>query len=399
MPRQLTIVDYDPNWITQFEAEEILLRQALGQVDPIIEHVGSTAVPGLAAKPTIDVMIGLTSLKEAAQCIQPIVDLGYHYFMEAEKEIPERRYFKKLLPDGNHSHHLHLVEVGSAFWQEHLLFRDYLRAHPAVARAYERHKRHLLPHVKNDAYAYTQAKTDFIMETLGKAALWQRLEDQKAYYRARAAEYDEWFNRTGRYDRGAELNRKWHSEADEVRAALHQLAPMGTVLELAAGTGLWTGELIKIAQQITAVDASDEMNAINQAKHPDAPITFLQADLFNWQPDRQYDLVFFGFWLSHVPPEKLDPFLSMVAGAMKPGGRLFLVDSRRDETSSALNHKDEYPEDLYHERKLNDGRTYTIYKIFYEPAALQARLDQHGLKATVSITDTYFIYTVGVKPV
>ena len=225
----------------------------------------------------------------------------------------------------------------------------------------------------------------------------QRLQEQAEYYRARAEEYDEWFYRAGRYDRGAEATAQWFKDAEEVRTALHALAPVGEVLELAAGTGIWTGELIKIGQYITAVDASAEMNAINRSKHPDAPLTFIEADLFNWQPDHQYDLIFFGFWLSHVPPEKLDNFLSMVAQALRPGGKLFLVDSRREDTSTAANHADEYPDNLYHERKLNDGRTFTIYKIFYEPDALRDRLAQHGIQAEARYTERYFIYAMGVK--
>ncbi len=136
------------------------------------------------------------------------------------------------------------------------------------------------------------------------------LQQQIAYYRARAGEYDEWFYRLNRYDRGAEINQMWFDEAEIIRKALHFLGHMGEVLELASGTGIWTQELAKMADHVTAIDASEEVLAINRSKLNAPNVTYQQADLFAWNPDKQYDLVFFSFWLSHVPPERLAPFLA-----------------------------------------------------------------------------------------
>jgi ubiquinone/menaquinone biosynthesis C-methylase UbiE len=222
------------------------------------------------------------------------------------------------------------------------------------------------------------------------------LQEQIAYYRARAAEYDEWFYRHGRYDRGATENQQWADEAAQVRAALHSLPKLGHALELAPGTGIWTAELLNLADKVTAIDASPEMIAINQAKVQSGKVEYIEADLFNWQPHQQYDMVFFGFWLSHVPPEKLDAFLQTVATALKPDGRVFMLDSRRTPSSTATDHV--LPDKgTTLERKLNDGSTYRIIKIFYEPEPLEAAFKQAGLAVQAHVTANYFIYANGRK--
>lgn len=222
------------------------------------------------------------------------------------------------------------------------------------------------------------------------------LQEQIAYYRARAAEYDEWFYRTERYNRGIKFNKQWFAEAEAVRAALHSLPHQGHVLELAAGTGIWTAELVKLADKITAIDASPEMIAINQAKVQSDKVEYIEADLFNWQPQQQYDMVFFGFWLSHVPPEKLDSFLQTVAAALKPDGYIFMVDSTRLQLSTAIDHV--LPDEgTTVERKLNDGSTYRIVKIFYERQPLEAAFKQAGMNVQAHFTDFYFLYANGRK--
>ena len=223
------------------------------------------------------------------------------------------------------------------------------------------------------------------------------LQQQIAYYRARAGEYDEWFYRLNRYDRGAEVNQQWFDEAEIVRQALFSLGHVGGALELACGTGIWTQELTKLADHVTAIDAAEEVLAINRAKLNVANVTYEQADLFAWQPTQQYDLVFFSFWLSHVPPERLAPFLAMVNRALKPGGRLFLIDSTPDLGSSAKNSPKRDNDGIYQKRNLNDGNLYTIVKIYYEPTDLRAKLAAAGFSANVQTTEHYFIYASGVK--
>jgi SAM-dependent methyltransferase len=222
------------------------------------------------------------------------------------------------------------------------------------------------------------------------------LQQQIDYYRARAAEYDEWFYRQGRYDRGAESTALWFKEVDEVREKLLALPKQSHILELAAGTGIWTLELLKIAEHVTIVDASPEMLAINQAKHNAPNLTSLQADLFEWQPEQQYDMIFFGFWLSHVPAERLDTFLQNVSAALKPDGILFMLDSRRTPDSTAKDHH--LPEEgTTLERKLNDGRSFEIVKIFYEPEALEQAFLKVDIAAKAHLTDNFFIYVEGRK--
>lgn len=221
--------------------------------------------------------------------------------------------------------------------------------------------------------------------------------EQVAYYRARANEYDEWFRRDGRYDRGPEANALWAEEVGQVSDALAAFHPAGDVLELAAGTGWWTQRLAQYTERLTAVDASAETLAINQAKMGDAPIRYVEADLFEWQPDRRYDIVFFSFWLSHVPPERFQAFWEMVRSCLKPQGRVFFLDSRYEGTSTAADHRLEGENATTILRRLNDGREFRIVKVFYRPDDLAARLADLGWDVDVRATPSYFLYGTG-KP-
>jgi 2-polyprenyl-3-methyl-5-hydroxy-6-metoxy-1,4-benzoquinol methylase len=223
----------------------------------------------------------------------------------------------------------------------------------------------------------------------------QMLNEMVDYYRARANEYDEWFYRRGRYDRGSEANARWFAEVDEVFVALDALGIEGDVIELAPGTGIWTERLLRTASSITALDASPEMIAINHARVASDRISYRQADLFAWKPTRRYDAVFFGFWISHVPTERLDRFLQAIATALQPGGKVFFVDGRREPTSTAIDHQ--LPEEgtQVMTRRLNDGREFKIVKNFYEPVALAKRCVSAGLDVTVRETPTYFLYGYG----
>ena len=219
--------------------------------------------------------------------------------------------------------------------------------------------------------------------------------EQVAYYRARAGEYDEWFRRDGRYDRGPEANALWAEEINHVSEALAAFNPTGDVLELAAGTGWWTERLAKYAERLTAVDASPETLAINEKKIGDAPVRYIQADIFDWLPDRQYDVVFFSFWLSHVPPERFDAFWGLVREGLKPQGRVFFLDSRYEETSTAADHRLEGEDAVTTLRRLNNGREFRIVKVFYRPDDLAARLAGLGWDVTVQTTPSYFLYGSG----
>jgi demethylmenaquinone methyltransferase/2-methoxy-6-polyprenyl-1,4-benzoquinol methylase len=228
-----------------------------------------------------------------------------------------------------------------------------------------------------------------------QVSLEEARREQLAYYRARAGEYDEWFRRDGRYDRGPEANARWVEEVGQVADALAAFHPTGDVLELAAGTGWWTGRLARYAASVTAVDAAPETLAINRGKLGDAPVRYVEADLFDWQPARRYDVVFFSFWLSHVPPERFDAFWTLVRACLKPQGRVFFLDSRYEETSTAADHRLEAEDATTTRRRLNDGREFRIVKVFYRPDALAARLAARGWDAAVRTTPNYFLYGMG----
>ncbi len=155
------------------------------------------------------------------------------------------------------------------------------------------------------------------------------LAEQLAYYRARAPEYDEWFLRQGRYDHGDAHRRLWFGEVATVEKALAEAGPASDILELACGTGIWTQRLVAKATRLTAVDASPEVIAINESRLKDPKVEYVRADIFRWSPPGTYDFVFFGFWLSHVPRGRFEPFWSLVRRALRPSGRAFFVDSRR----------------------------------------------------------------------
>ncbi|MDI7276169.1 MAG: class I SAM-dependent methyltransferase [Anaerolineae bacterium] len=221
------------------------------------------------------------------------------------------------------------------------------------------------------------------------------LQEQIAYYAARAAEYDEWFLRQGRYDRGPELNRRWFEEVAEVRKALAAFAPAGQVLELACGTGLWTERLLQHATSVTAVDAVPEVLALNRARLRSPRVRYVQADIFRWRPAERYDVVFFAFWLSHVPPERFVAFWELVDAALAPQGRVFFVDSRYEPTSAATDHRLGPRTGTTATRRLNDGRTFRIVKVFYDAAELSQRLEGLGWRLGVRETATYFIFGEG----
>ncbi|WP_339377690.1 class I SAM-dependent methyltransferase [Calothrix sp. NIES-2100] len=223
------------------------------------------------------------------------------------------------------------------------------------------------------------------------------LQQQIAYYRARADEYDQWFYRLGRYNRGEEINQRWFQEIEIVKQALQQIGQADEILELACGTGIWTQELVKIGNKITAIDASAEVIAINRSKLNSPNVEYQQIDLFAWQPDAEYDLVFFSFWLSHVPPELLNSFLGKVYKSVRVGGQLFIIDSRFEPTSTANNHILNDDGSIYKSRKLNDGQEFQIVKVFYQPEELQKHLTEFGFIADVKLTEHYFIYANATK--
>jgi demethylmenaquinone methyltransferase/2-methoxy-6-polyprenyl-1,4-benzoquinol methylase len=221
------------------------------------------------------------------------------------------------------------------------------------------------------------------------------LAQQIAYYRARAPEYDAWWFRTGRFDRGEANNAAWRADAAAVEKAVAEMLEgesPATVLELACGTGLFTRHLAPRVQALSAVDASPEVIAINRARVASNNVRYIEADLFAYQPAARYDCVFMSFWLSHVPPARFDAFWAMVRRALAPGGFAYVVDSAHDPASTAANHPTPDRTAGIVTRRLDDGREFRIVKVFWEPEALARRLGAIGFEADITGTDRYFIH-------
>ena len=217
------------------------------------------------------------------------------------------------------------------------------------------------------------------------------LEEQLTYYRARAPEYDEWFTRTGRYDRGPEHRAEWFSEVATLEVALEPVVSGKQVLELACGTGRWTKHLARWAASTLAVDAAPEALQINQNKIRAANVEYLEVDLFSWRPDKTFDVVFFSFWLSHIPPQRFAPFWQTVRLALKPDGYVFFMDSLFEQASTAVDHR-MIDRSGFASRKLNDGREFRIVKVFYDPNILEQRLHKDGWQGWVRTTGKFFFY-------
>jgi GrpB-like predicted nucleotidyltransferase (UPF0157 family) len=165
----IVVVPCDEAWPPLYAEERTRIERAIGPWVEEIEHVGSTAVPGLAAKPVIDIMVGVKSLEDSPILVERLVGIGYEYVPEFEKILPFRRYFRKMR-EGRRTHQVHLVERSNAeWWDRHLLFRDYLRANPEIAREYAHLKYELSDRLGEDREAYTDAKTEFISEIVRRA--------------------------------------------------------------------------------------------------------------------------------------------------------------------------------------------------------------------------------------
>lgn len=164
MPRDLRLVPHDPAWPERFAAEAARIRAALGARALAVEHVGSTAVPGLMGKPVLDIGIAVAGEADADACIAPLSSLGYAY-RGPYGEDPRRRYYVRD-SEGVRVAQIHLYLLPAAAWDEKLAFRDALRADTALAAAYEAEKRRVAEAVEWDKGAYSVAKGPFVERVL-----------------------------------------------------------------------------------------------------------------------------------------------------------------------------------------------------------------------------------------
>lgn len=220
-------------------------------------------------------------------------------------------------------------------------------------------------------------------------------EELVPYYEARAGEYDDWYLRRGRYDHGPVQDLAWQMELDTATTWIDALPLGGEIVELAAGTGWWSA-LLATKGELHAYDAASA--PLDRAR--DRLVAHrLRAHLHvrdAWAaPDRTVDALFTGFWLSHVPRPRLAEFLAISRAWLRPGGTLALIDSLRDPASGTRDRAEPPAPDLAL-RRLVDGRTFTIPKVFYERDELAAAMGAAGFgDVTVATTGRFFLLASG----
>jgi len=224
--------------------------------------------------------------------------------------------------------------------------------------------------------------------------------EQIDYYRARAAEYDARLRELDRYVSlgGAVISPTPDGAGEqELVTALHELdseLPVRNALELACGTGWWTQRLARGAHHVTALDSSPEMLALNRERVAMQNVRYVLADVLSWRPDRQYDLVFFSFWLSHVPDGSFSAFWDLVRSAITTKGRFFLIDELDTARIRALETR--LSEGVV-VRTLEDGRTFRAVKVYHRPALLRRKLRRLGWEAEVEACGRDFFFARGSR--
>ena len=163
-PPTVRLVPYDSTWPLEFASEAARIERACAGLPIKLEHIGSTSIPGLSAKPVIDILAGRPGNVRGTEYIAALKQIGYEH--KGAYGIPGRNYFRRGVP---RTHHVHLFNWSSDLWQDHVLFRDYLRAHPDVAREYDTLKRELAAMYLQDKEKYTDAKGPFVRSIVRRA--------------------------------------------------------------------------------------------------------------------------------------------------------------------------------------------------------------------------------------
>jgi SAM-dependent methyltransferase len=220
------------------------------------------------------------------------------------------------------------------------------------------------------------------------------LEEQADYYEARAAEYEDCYLRRGRYDHGPQENAKWFAETARLESAVDRFDASGTVLELACGTGLWTRFLAPRAQRLVAVDSSAKVLELNRSRYGAPNVDYRQADIFDWAPSagERFDAIFFGFFISHIPPSLFAGFWHDLRQWLAPGGSVFFCDDAAGSQRPFSGERIQDAPGFALKRGLSDGREFTIVKIFYAVQELTSMLHALGWDADVATTGALFIH-------
>ncbi|MFE4525503.1 GrpB family protein [Cytobacillus firmus] len=166
MEKPVFIEEYTSDWVKQFQEEREILKEIIGEKVIAIEHIGSTSVEGLGAKPILDIAIGVNDLEVVSEFIEPLKQIGYEFVYH--KEFPERRFFRKGQWRAG-THHLHFYKFQGEHWNNQILFRNYLRNNPGVSKEYHQLKVDLAEKFQFDRVSYTENKAPFIQNVLQKA--------------------------------------------------------------------------------------------------------------------------------------------------------------------------------------------------------------------------------------
>ncbi len=260
------------------------------------------------------------------------------------------------------------------------------------------------------------------------ASVRQALDEQKLYYKCRAQDYD--INLAtivdssfdpdipgGLYsgDRGSQpkgtgltsqtsqeidaLANQLAMEIDQVLTVFDQVQLGEHVLELASGTGNWTQRIVKRVDRVTAIESSVEMVAVAIAKlgEESNKVRFVIKDIFDSEMDATYDSVVFGFWISHVPRNRMAHFCSMVSKWLKPGGQLFFIDDKAPMEVASMVQDESSQIDRYELRDTAQGGNYRIIKNYYTSNVLEKLFSDQGMAISVSSTNRFFQYATGFK--
>jgi demethylmenaquinone methyltransferase/2-methoxy-6-polyprenyl-1,4-benzoquinol methylase len=221
----------------------------------------------------------------------------------------------------------------------------------------------------------------------GDSHIGELLAAQKRYCELRAPDYLDSTKPPDRAGRGP-------FPSELAGPIFEDLRPSGDVLELACGPGpLFTSELARHAESVTAVDASPTMLELNRARVANPKVTYVEADLFEWSPDRAYDFVFFGHWLSHIPAARLDDFWDLMRTCAGDHGRVGFIDE--DDRAAWMDPDRPFEHSEIARRTLPDGRRFDIIKIFWSPHDLQKRLRSLGWDVQITRVAERFMVGLG----